>query len=96
MLLMSWHTLRRLQWRKVRTFKFISGCPLDMDHSMPQTAIDICTEDGSFVCQAQGLLFQGFMLAYDPRHDAAEWLRFKVVTSDLMPVEESAIIKMLD
>ena len=53
-------------------FKFIIGSPLDMAHSMPLMAIDICTKDGNFVCRACGLLFQGFVLAYDPMHDMAE------------------------
>ena len=77
-------------------FKFICGHPLDMAHRMLQMAIDVHTRDGSFMCQACGLLFQGFVLAYDPRHNAAEWLKFKGVTSDLMPVEESSAIELLD
>ena len=36
------------------------------------------------------------MLAYDPTHNAAEWVWFKGVTSDALPAEESAAIEMLD
>ena len=77
-------------------FKFIIDSPLNMAHSMPPTAIDICTKDGSFVCRAHGLLFQGFVLAYDPMHDAAEWVQFKGIASDMTLAEESAAVEMLD
>ena len=89
---MSWPIPRHLQQMRAR----ISSLSMDMAHSMLWMAIDIHAKDGSFVCRACGLLFQGFMLAYDPRHNMAEWLKFKGVVSDLMPAEESSTIKPLD
>ena len=77
-------------------FKFIIDGLLDMGHSMLTTVIDVHAKDGSFMCRACGLLFQGYVLAYNPTHDVAEWVQFKGITSDMTLAEEPAIVEMLD
>ena len=55
---------------------------------MPATEFRVTDEEGTYLCMACCLLFEGSILAYDPARDEAEWVPTRGVANDLSWVEE--------
>ena len=61
---------------------------MDLGAVMPVTKFRVTNEEGAYLCAAQGLIFKGSILAYNPARDEADWVPTHGVTNDLSWVEE--------
>ena len=56
---------------------YIMGHVVDLGWMLRSLQFCISQQDGEFVCMAQGLLFEGSMLANDPATNRAEWISMR-------------------
>ena len=55
-----------------RHLGYIMGCSVDLGSALPPLWFCVSSPNGEFICIAQGLLFEGSVLAYDPTNNGAE------------------------
>ena len=65
---------------------------IDLSAVMPVTEFRVTDEEGTYLCTAHGLVFEGSILAYDPVRDKVEWVPAHEVANDLSWVEERMVV----
>ena len=61
---------------------------------MPATEFRVTDKEGTYLCAAWALVFEGSILAYNPARDEAEWVPTCGVTNDLSWVEERSAVAL--
>ena len=70
--------------------RYIMGHTVDLGSCLPPLWFHVTGPNGEFICVAQGLLFEGSVLAYDPASNGAEWVLMRGTASDLSPAEDAS------
>ena len=63
---------------------------------MPAMEFRVTDEEGTYLCMARGLVFEGSILAYDPTRDEAEWVPTHGVINDLSWAEERMTVALVN
>ena len=63
---------------------------MELGPALPSTQFRVSQSGGQFICVAQGLLFEGSMLAYDPVSNEEEWILVWGMVSDMSQAEEAS------
>ena len=61
---------------------------MELGLTMPPSQFQVSYPSGEIICSARGLIFEGYVLAYDIITSRAEWISMHGTTSDLSWVEE--------
>ena len=67
---------------------------IDLSAVMPATEFRVIDEEGTYLCAAHGLVFEGSILAYDPARDEAEWVPTHGVANNLNWAEERMAVAL--
>ena len=73
---------------QVEQYGYCHGNAADLGTVMTATEFRVTDEEGTYLCTACGLIFEGSVLAYDHARDEVEWVPAHRVTNDLSWVEE--------
>ena len=73
---------------QVEQYGYHHGNAVDLSAVMPAMKFRVTDEEGTYLCMARGLVFEGSILAYDLARDEAEWVPTRGVANDLSWVEE--------
>ena len=63
---------------------------------MPAMEFRVTDEEGTYLCMARGLVFEGSILAYDPTRDEAEWVPTRGIANDLSWLEERMAVALVN
>ena len=61
---------------------------------MQATEFRVTDKEGTYLCVAWALVFEGSILVYNPTRDKAEWVPAHGVTNDLSWVEERSAVAL--
>ena len=61
---------------------------------MPATEFRVTDEEGTYLCVAHSLIFEGSVLAYDLIRDEAEWVPTHGVANDFSWEEERMVVML--
>ena len=67
---------------------------IDLSPVMPVMQFRVTDEEGTYLCVAQALVFEGSILVYNPTRDGAEWVPACGVANDLSWVEERSAVAL--
>ena len=67
---------------------------VELGLTMPPSWFHVSDQNGGFICFAQGLIFEGHVLAYNPNTNEAEWIPVHGTTSDLSCMEEVSALTL--
>ena len=73
---------------------FIQGCIMELGLTMPPMQFHVSSPSREFLSYAQGLLYEGTVLAYDPTMNSPEWIPVCGTASDLTWVEEASAMAL--
>ena len=77
---------------EVEQYGYRHGHAVDLGPVMPATQFRVTDEEGTYLCVAQALVFEGSVLAYNPARDEAEWVPAHSITNDLSWAEERSAV----
>ena len=69
-------------------FSYIQGHVVEMGLTMPPFQFCLSGKDTGFICFAQGLIFEGHALMYNPSTNKAKWIPVHGTVSNLSCMEE--------
>ena len=69
---------------------YILGHIVDLDNTLPSYQFWVTEPDGEFVGVVRELLFEGYLLMYDPMYNVAKWDPVHGMVNDLSPTEDSS------
>ena len=69
---------------------------MDLGVVMPVMEFRVTDKEGAYLCVAQGLIFEGSILAYNAARDEAEWVPTHGVASDLSWAEERTAVALVN
>ena len=72
------------------------GNAIDLGTVMPEMEFRVTDEEGTYLCTAHSLVFEGSILAYDPARDKAEWVPARGVANDLSWAEERMAVTLVN
>ena len=81
---------------EVEQYSYHCGHTIDLGPVMPATQFKVTDEDGTYLCVAWALVFEGSILEYNPARDEAEWVPTRGVTNDLSWAEERSAVALAD
>ena len=67
---------------------------VDLSTVIPAMEFRVTDEEGTYLCMACTLIFEGSILAYDPARDEVEWVTTHRVANDLSWVEERMAVAL--
>ena len=79
---------------EVEQYSYHCGHTVDLGPVMPVTQFRVTDEEGTYLCAAQALVFEGSILAYNPTRDEAEWVPASGIANDLSWVEERSAVAL--
>ena len=79
---------------QVEQYGYCRGNAIDLGTVMPATEFRVTDEEGTYLCTARGLIFEGSVLAYNPARDEVEWVPARWVANDLSWVEERMVVTL--
>ena len=79
---------------QVEQYGYCRGNTIDLGAVMPATEFRVTDEEGTYLCAACSLIFEGSILAYDPTRDEVEWVPTRGVTNDLSWAEERMAVAL--
>ena len=68
---------------EVEQYGYCCGNTVDLGPVMLAMQFRVTDEEGTYLCVAQALVFEGSVLAYNPARDEAEWVPACGITNDL-------------
>ena len=91
-----WPLSAAIPWAatEVEQYGYHRGNAVDLGAVMPAMEFRVTDEEGTYLCVAQALIFEGSVLAYNPTRDEAEWVPTHGVTNDLSWAEERTVIAL--
>ena len=81
---------------EVEQYGYHHGNAVDLGLVMPAMEFRVTDEEGTYLCAAQALVFEGSILAYNPARDEVEWVPACGVTNDLSWVEERSTVALVN
>ena len=75
--------------REVEQYSYCCRNTVDLS---PVMQFRVTDEEGTYLCAARALVFEGSILAYNPTRDEAEWVPTHGVTNNLSWVEERSAV----
>ena len=78
----------------VEQYSYRCGNAVDLSPVMPAMEFRVTDKEGTYLCAAQALVFEGSILAYNPARDEAEWVPACRVANDLSWVEERSVVAL--
>ena len=79
---------------EVEQYSYRHGHTIDLGPVMPATQFRVTDEEGTYLCAAQALVFEGSVLAYNPARDKVEWVPTRGITNGLSWVEERSAVAL--
>ena len=79
---------------EVEQYGYHHGNAVDLGPVMPVMEFRVTDEEGTYLCAALALVFEGSILAYNPTRDEAEWVPTCSITNDLSWVEERSAVAL--
>ena len=79
---------------EVEQYGYYRGNAIDLSPVMPATEFRVTDEEGTYLCVAWALVFEGSVLAYNPARDEVEWIPTCRVTNNLSWVEERSAVEL--
>ena len=70
------------------------GNAINLGAVMPAMKFRVTNEEGTYLCAACSLVFEGNILAYDPARDEVEWVPARGVANDLSWAEERMAVAL--
>ena len=70
------------------------GNAVNLGTVMPVAQFRVTDEEGSYLCVAWALIYEGSILAYNPTRDEAEWIPVHGITNDLSHGEERSLVML--
>ena len=77
---------------EVEQYGYRHGHAVDLSLVMPATQFRVTGEEGTYLCVARALVFEGSILMYNPARDEAEWVPTCGIANDLSWVEERSAV----
>ena len=68
---------------EVEQYGYHHGNAIDLSPVMPVMEFRVTDEEGTYLCAAWALVFEGSVLAYNPTRDEVEWVPTRGITNDL-------------
>ena len=81
---------------EVEQYGFHRSHTVDLSPVMPATQFRVTDEEGTYLCAAWALVFQGSVLAYNPARDEVEWVPARGITNDLSWAEERSAVALVN
>ena len=79
---------------QVEQYGYCHGNTIDLGAVMPVMEFRVTDEEGTYLCAARALIFEGSILAYNPARDEVEWVPAHGVTNDLSWAEERMVVTL--
>ena len=79
---------------QVEQYGYCHRNAVDLSAVMPVMEFSVTDEEGTYLCVARALIFEGSILAYDPARDEAEWVPTHRVANDLSWAEERMAVAL--
>ena len=79
---------------EVEQYGYCHGNAVDLGIVMLAMEFRVTDKEGVYLCAAQGLIFEGSILAYNATRDKAEWVPTHGVTNDLSWAEERTAVAL--
>ena len=79
---------------EVEQYGYCHGHAIDLCPVMPATEFQVTDEEGTYLCVAQALIFEGSILVYNPARDEVEWVPTCGITNDLSLAEERSAVTL--
>ena len=81
---------------QVEQYGYCHGNAVDLGAVMLAAEFRVTDEEGTHLCKARALIFEGSILAYDLTMDEAEWVPTHGVTNNLSLVEERMVVTLVN
>ena len=85
---MPWATM------EVEQYGYHHGHAIDLSLVMSAMQFRVTDEEGTYLCVAWALVFEGSVLAYNPARDEVEWVPAHGITKDLSWAEERSAVAL--
>ena len=79
---------------EVEQYGYRHGSAVDLSPVMPAMEFRVTDEEGTYLCVARALVFEGSILVYNPTRDKAEWVPACGVANDLSWAEERSAVAL--
>ena len=79
---------------EVEQYGYHCGNAVDLSPVMPATEFRVTDEEGTYLCAARALVFEGSILVYNPTRDEVEWVPACRVANDLSWAEERSAVAL--
>ena len=93
-----WPPSAAIPWTAMQAeqYGYCCGNAIDLGAVMPVMKFRVTDEEGTYLCMAHGLVFEGSIVAYNPNRDEAEWVPTRGVVNDLSWVEERMVVALVN
>ena len=81
---------------EVEQYGYHHGNTIDLSLVMPVMEFRVTDKEGTYLCAAWALVFEGSILAYNPTREEAEWFPTHRVTNDLSWAEERSAVALVN
>ena len=81
---------------EVEQYGYRNGYAIDLGPVMLVMQFRVTDKEGTYLCVAQALVFQGSVLVYNPARDEAEWVPACGVANDLSWAEERSAVALVN
>ena len=79
---------------EMEQYGYRHGHAVNLSPVMPATQLRVTNEEGTYLCAARALIFEGSILVYNPTRDEAEWVPTCGITNDLSWAEERSAVAL--
>ena len=79
---------------EAESYSYCRGQAVDLGPVMPAAQFWVTNEQGTYLCTARALVFEGSILAYNPMINEAEWISTRGLANDLSWGEERSMIAL--
>ena len=73
---------------EVEQYSYCHGNAIHLGPVMPVAQFKVTDEEGTYLCAAWALVFEGSVLAYNPARDEVEWVPARGIANDLSWAKE--------
>ena len=93
-----WPPSAAIPWAtmQVEQYGYHHGNTIDLSAVMPAMEFRVTDEEGTYLCTARALIYEGSILAYNPTRDKAGWVPTCRVTNNLSWAEERMAVTLDD
>ena len=93
-----WPLAMAMPWAaaEVEQYGYHHSHTIDLGPVMLATQFRVTDEEGTYLCVAWALVFEGSVLAYNPTRDEAEWVPTRSITNDLSWAEERSAVALVN